>query len=243
MTIPPGSPKRQLRNLLLEPRFQLKFTGYVLGGALVVALLLGAFLVRSAQAVLHEAQAAVDARAQAAETSRALSSAALNNELLQRLTDPAFAAQLEKKAQEIDAAFEREKASIEAQRHELVRRQHLTWLALGACLAGFLVLAAAASIVASHRVAGPLYRLRLLVEQVEGGALVPPSNGLRDGDELQDLFEAGRRMVLTLRERQETDAKLLEAALAEAESARGLSEHARARLVELLERMRTRLAA
>jgi nitrogen fixation/metabolism regulation signal transduction histidine kinase len=38
----PGAPKRQLRNYLLDKRFQLKYTGMVVGVTLVVASILGA---------------------------------------------------------------------------------------------------------------------------------------------------------------------------------------------------------
>jgi methyl-accepting chemotaxis protein len=39
----PGAPKRQLRNYLLDSRFQLKYTGMVVGVTLVVATVLGHF--------------------------------------------------------------------------------------------------------------------------------------------------------------------------------------------------------
>jgi methyl-accepting chemotaxis protein len=43
---PTGPPKRHVRNYLLEPRFQLKYTGMVVGVTLVVASVLGFFAYR-----------------------------------------------------------------------------------------------------------------------------------------------------------------------------------------------------
>jgi methyl-accepting chemotaxis protein len=44
-----GAPKRQLRNYLLDKRFQLKYTGMVVGVTLVVASILGALAYRESQ--------------------------------------------------------------------------------------------------------------------------------------------------------------------------------------------------
>lgn len=92
-------PRRRLRNFLLEPRFQLKFTAYIVAVSLLMASLLGAFLWRNTQALLSETQQAVEARAQAAETSKELSRATLTNQLMLEMDDPAFAAQLEAEAE------------------------------------------------------------------------------------------------------------------------------------------------
>src|SRR3954470_27505 len=44
-----GAPKRQLRNYLLDTRFQLKYTGMVVGVTLVVASILGAIAYRESK--------------------------------------------------------------------------------------------------------------------------------------------------------------------------------------------------
>ncbi|MDY7228439.1 signal protein [Hyalangium rubrum] len=207
------SKKRKWRNFLLEPRFQLKFTGYLMAVSLVLAALLGTFLFRNTQALLNMAGEAVESRSHAAEASRELSNATLSNELLKRMGDPVFAAQLESTSKEIDARFEAERSAVVSQRAELVRRQRLTWLAFGGTLAGFMGLIALVSIALTHRVAGPLMRIRRMVNDVASGQLRPPPYGLREKDELKDIFDATRGMIHVLRKQQEDDLLVLSHAL------------------------------
>lgn len=211
--------QRKLRNFLLEPRFQLKFTGYIVVMSLVLTVLLGAFLVSSARSLLQEAEAAVEARSRAVEASRSLSEATLNNELLANIDDPAFKAQLDAKSRAIDREYEAERDAVGQQRAELVRRQRLTWWVLAGCLLSFIIVAALASIVATHRIVGPLFRVRRIVSEVEGGHLNPPMHALRESDELQDLFDSITRMVRNLRRRTEDDADAIAHAIAKAEAA------------------------
>lgn len=212
-----ASRKREWRNFLLEPRFQLKFTVYLVAASLVLAALLGAFLLRNTQALLTMAGEAVEARSHAAEASRELSNATLSNELLKRMGDPVFVAQLESTSKEIDARYEAERSAVVAQRTELVRRQRLTWLAFGGTLVGFLVLMALISIALTHRVAGPLMRIRRMVKDVSSGQLHVPPYGLREKDELKDIFDATRGMIHVLRKQQEDDMLVLSHSLERAQ--------------------------
>ena len=206
MSAAPQDPKkRKWRNFLLEPRFQLKFTVYVVAVSVVLATLLGVFLFRNTQALLNEASAAVEARSRAAEASRELSNATLSNELLNRMADPGFVARLQLASREIDARFEAEQAAVIGQRAELVRRQRIMWIVLVSSLVGLLMLMTLVSIVLTHRVAGPLMRIRRMVNEVAAGQLRPPPYGLREKDELKDIFDATRGMVHVLRKQQEDD--------------------------------------
>jgi hypothetical protein len=207
------SQKRRWRNFLLEPRFQLKFTVYLEAVSVVLAVLLGIFLFRNTQALLDEATAAVEARSHAAEASRELSNATLSNELLRRMGDPVFVSQLQTASREIDARFEAERAAVIAQRAELVRRQRLMWAVLGGSLLGMLGLVGMVSIVLTHRVAGPLMRIRRMVNDVAAGQLRPPAYGLREKDELKDIFDATRGMIHVLRKQQEDDMLVISHAL------------------------------
>lgn len=210
--------QRKLRNYLLDARFQLKFTLYILAISLALAVLLGGFLWRSARVLVHETEQAVEARSKAAETSRALSTALLNNELLSKLDDPSFSAQLKDKSRAIDAGFEAERSAIVKQRAELQRRQRLTWVVLGGCLFGFIVFTTLATIVATHKVAGPLLRIRRLVQSVAEGRLETPPYQLRDGDELKELFESTSQMVQALRDQQAKDLTQVRASIAAVEN-------------------------
>lgn len=73
-------------------------------------------------------------------------------------------------------------------------------------------------IVVTHRVVGPAYKLKLLLGDVAAGSL-NTRGGLRKGDELQDVGDAFKAMVVALRERREDELSQLERALAKAEEA------------------------
>ena len=244
MTTTADSPpvRRKLRNFLLDARFQLKFTLYAIALSLFVAILLGSFLYRSTQALVRETELAVEARSKAAESSRGLSTALLNNELLSNMDDPSFAEQLKKKSRDIDAGFEAERAAIVGQRAELQHQQRMAWLMLAGCLLGFILLSTVATIIATHKVAGPLLRIRRLVQSVAEGRLELPPYNLRDGDEVQDVFEATVHMIQALRDQQAKDLSQVRAAIAATESSGG-SPDALSALRALEARVETRVAA
>lgn len=73
-------------------------------------------------------------------------------------------------------------------------------------------------IVVTHRVVGPAYKLKLLLGDVANGSL-NTRGGLRKGDELQDVGEAFKEMVVALRQRREDELAQLERALTKAEKA------------------------
>ena len=240
MSSGPQDSKRKWRNFLLEPRFQLKFTVYLVAVSVVLAALLGVVLFRNTQALLDEASRAVEARSLAAETSRELSNALLANELVNRMGDPVFVSRLQSASREIDARYEAERAAVVTQRAELVRRQQLMWLVLGGSMVGLLALIAMVSIVLTHRVAGPLMRIRRMVNDVAAGQLRPPPYGLREKDELKDIFDATRGMIHVLRKQQEDDMLVLGHALERAKQ-QGLTGEWMEDLKALESRIRARL--
>ncbi|MBN1208093.1 MAG: signal protein [Myxococcaceae bacterium] len=233
-----GSKKRKWRNFLIEPQFQLKFAAYLVTVTVVLAGVLGGFLFRNTQALLDEASHSLEARSAAAEASRELSNITLANELIQKMGDPVFVAQLQSTSKKIDEGYEAERAAIVAQRTALVRRQRNMWLAFGGTLVGFLVLMTLVTIVLTHRVAGPLMRIRRMVKEVADGRFRPPPYGLREKDELKDIFDATRGMVHLLRKQQEDDVLVLEHALERAQA-----QGAQGEWLEDLRSLETRLKA
>lgn len=241
---PPAAPvsapaKRRLRNYLLDARFQLKFTGYILLTAIAISAVLGVFLWRNSRELMREAELAVEARSTAAETSKELSNATLANELMAKFDDPVFADQLKQKSAQIDAQYDAERNAIVQQRAELVKKQRLIWIILVGCLAAFVVFIALASIVTTHKIVGPLFRIKRLAGEVRDGRLVVPAYPLRQGDELQDVFEAMTAMVTSLRTRQLEDLRRVEALIDTArtsgqpalvESLQGLHREMKARI-------------
>jgi flagellar basal body-associated protein FliL len=230
--------KRRLRNYLLDARFQLKFTLYIVAIALVIASVLGSFLWTTSKRLLDEAEVAVQSRQQAAETSKELSNATLSNKLMEHLDDPAFEARLREESAAIDARYEAEKNAIMAQREQLVRQQRSVWMALVGCLVGFVLFIAAATIITTHRIVGPLYRIKRLVTEVSAGHLKVPQYPLRDGDELKDVFDAMTEMVQRLRDRQTEDAQAVSTMIERASRSKAAME-----LVPELQALETQLRA
>lgn len=235
-----ASKQRRLRNFLIDARFQLKFASYIVVLTTLVAGLLGIFLWRTTSALFQETEVAVEARSKAAETSRELGNATLNNEILQHMNDPAFEQQLRERSAAIDRAYEAEKAAIIQARADLVRRQQVTLIALVGGFLAFVVFIGLASIVTTHRIVGPLYRVKRMAQEIAEGKLLPPSHGLRPGDELKDVFEAFFAMVRALREREEDDLRRVEAALALAERT-GASNELLVELQTLKAKLRAKL--
>jgi methyl-accepting chemotaxis protein len=227
-----GRDQRRLKNFLLDAPFQLKFAAYFVVLTLVVAAVLGVFLVRTTDSLFSRMNDAVDARSKAAETNRELGTCSLNNELTKNMDDPGFASKLAEKSKAIDDAFEAEKAGVIAQRAELVKQQQLTVVILVGLLVGFIVMVAAGAIIITHRIVGPLFRIKRMAREVAAGVLRPPTYGLRPGDELQDVFEIFSGMVVFLREQAEADLKVLEQASANPAEAKRLREEFEKRLAK-----------
>ncbi len=208
-----GPPRRKIRNFILDARFQLKFTSYIVLLTVIVAALMGVFLWRTTDTLFRETEIAVEARSKAAEKSKELSNATLANEIIQHMEDPAFEAQLKEKAAAIDRAYEAEKNAIIAAREKLVQQQKVTLVALVGGFIAFIIFIALASIVTTHKIVGPLFRVKRMAQEVADGKLRVPTYGLRPGDELKDVFDAFASMVKALRDREEADLQRVQSAL------------------------------
>ena len=208
-----GAAQRKLKNFLLDARFQLKFASYIVGITLLVSGLLGVFIWRTTSILFRETAVAVEARSRAAETSKELGNATLSNEILQHMDDPEFEKQIRERSDSIDKAYEAEKTAIIEAQTQLMRRQQVTLVALIGGLVAFVFFVGFASIVATHKIVGPLFRMKRMAQEVGDGKLHPPTYGLRPGDELQDMFQAFSNMVKGLRVREEEGLKGLGKAL------------------------------
>jgi nitrogen fixation/metabolism regulation signal transduction histidine kinase len=227
---PTGRQQRRLKNFLLDARFQLKFAAYFVFMTLVIASVLGVFLVRTTDSLFSRMNDAVDARSKAAQTNRELGTCSLNNELAKNMDDPDFAAKLAEKSKAIDDAFERETQAVIAQRALLEKQQQLTVYILVGLLVGFIALVAFGAIVITHRIVGPLFRIKRMAREVGAGVLRPPTYGLRPTDELQDVFEIFSAMVTFLRGQAEADLEALERATQDPAEAQKLREEFEKRL-------------
>jgi nitrogen fixation/metabolism regulation signal transduction histidine kinase len=70
-----------------------------------------------------------------------------------------------------------------------------------------------AGIIVTHRVAGPIHKMKRLLGYVGDGHLMLTEK-LRKGDELQHFFDAFEKMVNNLRKRQQNEIDMLDRAIA-----------------------------
>jgi hypothetical protein len=181
----PGAKQRKLRNFLLDPRFQLKYTGMVVAVTVVVASVLGYVAL---QYSMGQTQA-------------------LNMQMMEL-----------KRAQgeEVDDRFIADMEVYARQEDERVRNSVIVGILVMTFALG------ATGVIVTHKLVGPAYRLRYLLSGV-GAGRIKVGFGLRKGDELQDVFEAFRAMVLALRDAHAGDIERLDAAIEKARAA-GVSE-------------------
>ena len=91
----------------------------------------------------------------------------------------------------------------------------------------------------THKVVGPIYKMKMLLRQVGEGKLNFQGR-LRKGDELQDFFEVFAAMVEKLKERQRREVEELEAAMAAARQS-GASDDAIAKIAGVRDEMKLAL--
>ncbi|MEM6954728.1 MAG: hypothetical protein AAF645_03540 [Myxococcota bacterium] len=192
-----GPPKRRLRNYLLDPRFQVKYTSMVVVVTVMIAAVLGYF---------------------AYDYSKGQTEAMSLSIAMEPGLNPEAADDLEGFAEAEDQKV------------------------LTAIVTGIIVLALAlgiTGIIVTHKVVGPAYQMRLLLNEVGKGKLKLVGR-LRKGDELQELFEAFADMIERLRETQAQEIAELEEAI---ELARkdGVSEEAIAHVIHVHDRMKAAL--
>ncbi len=208
--------QRHLRNYVLDTRFQLKYTAMIVSVALVTGLVAGALLTQSlakssaqsAHLVQLGGRLVAESKKVSDVTSMTIKNAYADSpELL-----AAFGADAEKEAAKI-AQREQELKAGDA---ELQASQARTKTLVAASFAVFLLTLTAMGIYITHRVVGPVFRMKHLLGEVAAGRLVF-DRGLREGDELQDLYAVFKDMVVAMRERQ----------LGEVQRVADLTSHAR----------------
>lgn len=225
--------QRKMRNFLLDSRFQLKFAVYFTIPTVIISGFLGYFIASTTGSLFGQMQQAVEARSKSAETSKELGTCTLNNDLTKGLDDPALMTKLEARSKEIDAAYEAEKLAIVQQQKDLVAQQQTTLRVVVGILALFVFAIGLLAIVITHRIVGPLFRIKRMGREVTSGMIRPPEYGLRPGDELKDVFDVFATMVKSLRDRTEADLKAVDAALS---GEAGALERHRAELLARLDK-------
>lgn len=209
---PPVKYKRSIRNYLLDAKFQLRWTGYLIAVALVISAILGVFLYRTSREVTQQSQKVI------AQGDALLSESKKNSDLVRmQIKDqyqdaPELAAQFDKDAKDLEKKLEEKHKALEQQAAATNAQQTtmITYLVAGLSL--LVILIGLLGIFITHKVVGPIYKMKLLLRQVGDGKLNFQGRP-RKGDEFQDFFEVFSACVDKLKARQAEEVKELEAAM------------------------------
>ena len=229
--------KRSFKNYLLDPRFQLKWTGMIIGVAFVISAIMGVFLYRTSSEVTAESQKVI------AQGQELIKESQKNSDLVKMQIEkdygdsPELKATYNTSAQELDAQLGTKQKALLAQQQATIHQQSTMLTSLVAGLALLVVLIGLLGIYFTHKVVGPIYKMKMLLRQVGEGKLNFYGK-LRKGDELQDFFEVFAQMVEKLKDRQRREVTDLESAM-DAAKASGASDDA----IEKIQRVRDEMKA
>ncbi len=228
-----GRRHRSARNYLLDPKFQLKYTGFLVLIALLLSVGLGAQLWVTSKAVIEQSQRAVAQGQMTVHRGKLVIDESKKVSAVVTMSiakDPGYADN-----PELAALFQEGAASRDSQLLEEVKRLESDALALEqqsaylsaqqrrtfyVLLIGLSLLVVAigfVGIIFTHKVAGPVHRMKALLRRVAAGRL-NFHEGLRRGDELQPFFDAFLTMVESLRKLETSDAERLAQAIANLET-------------------------
>ncbi len=206
--------KRSARNYLLDPKFQLKYTGLLVLVAVLLSGVLGARIwitseevIKQSQQTLKQGRETVKRGQKTVEESKKVSDVVSMNIAREYADNPElaklFKSDTEKRNAELSAEQDRltkDAESLAEQAKNLKAQQKKT---LNIIVGGLVLLVVAIGIIGivfTHKIAGPVFKMTRLLTKVGEGQL-KVSSGLRKGDELVDFFRAFTRMVDKLRER------------------------------------------
>jgi len=235
-----GRHRRQIRNYLLDRRFQLKYAGYFVAIALVLSGALGGILWTTAKQLLAQSQSNVEKGREVVAEGRKVSQVVEMNIVKDPdyNGDPELLQAFREGDQKYIAKLAAQQAALEGQARELERLYATSARVLLVALGLFVVLVALGGILVTHRVAGPVYKMKRLIGEVAEGRLREPGK-LRRHDELVEFYAAFDAMVRALRSQREEELAELERALADLGDQVTPAEVAR--LTALRDRLRTSL--
>ncbi|MCA9596480.1 MAG: HAMP domain-containing protein [Myxococcales bacterium] len=217
-----ASPRR-VRRYLLDPRFQLKWTSYLVVVVLAVMVGLGFLIARLASRASDTAQIAVT------QAEKAFKESKTNNILARGAVEMAgpenagLAAAMNESLAEVDKKQSKNLDEVKALQESIGKdRKSMQMLLIGAGVV-LLVILTLMGIVITHRIVGPVYKMKRLLRRVSTGRLAVDAR-LRKGDELEDLFETFLQMTYSLRAMQNAHIATLDATLHHAEESQAAPE-------------------
>jgi nitrogen fixation/metabolism regulation signal transduction histidine kinase len=212
-----GAPPIYKREVLINPRFQLKYAGTLVVIVGVVTLGLGILIARTAETANTYADLAANQAEKAVKESQSNSRLAQMNVALAAQDNPELLKVMEEEIKKADQQAAKDLERVHEQRSEisLQRKKMVDTLAI----AGVILLAVlfVIGIWVTQKVVGPVHKLKRLLRRVSTGRLTV-SERLRRGDELGDLFDTFLQMTWSLRAQQNGRLATLEDAMAKAEA-------------------------
>ncbi len=211
-------PKRLLRNYLLNPRFQLKYTALIVSTAVVLMIGLGIVIMRTANTAAAQATTASAQAERAMRESQTSSRIIRMNDLMNAADNPELVHTIEAQLAEGDRQAARNLDAVREGRTQIAYTRKVTVWTLIVTGLLLVLLLGATGIVVTHKVVGPVFKMKRLLRLVGTGKL-DIREKLRKGDELEDLFEVFVSMVDSLKNAQKAELAKLEKAIEAAESA------------------------
>ncbi len=217
---PSGRHQRRLKNYLLDRHFQLKYAGYLAGVALLIGTASGVLLWSVSEETIEQSQASVELGEEVLSESKKVSEVVAMNIVKDPVysDNPSLKAAFEADAKRQAEKLQQQQQGLEAQAQRLEQvRMRVLYI-----LIGVLVLLVAGlwltGIVVTHKVAGPVFKMKRLMRALERGDFEVPSP-LRKGDELKEFFDAFNDMVRSLRTRRQGEVEALADAINELRNA------------------------
>ncbi|HVY47252.1 MAG TPA: HAMP domain-containing protein [Minicystis sp.] len=215
-SITPPHAQRSFRHYLLNPRFQLKYTAYLVVVVLAVMIGLGVVIFRIAGASSGDAQFAAEQAEKALKESQTSAHVLQMQSIAAAGEDSGLSKMLEEELAKKDKEYEQNLAEVQRRKGEIVAAQQRLFYFLVGSAALLLLLLVVMGIFITHRIVGPVFKLKRLLRQVATGKLVIKER-LRKGDELGDLFETFLQMTLSLKVLQLDRIATIDAAIEAAE--------------------------
>ena len=207
---------RSKKSYLLDPRFQLKWTAYLVVVVVLVMTALGVVIARVAGRTSDTAHLAVSQAEKAFEESRTNSILAMRG-VQKESDDPTLAKVMEDSLAELEVQSAKNLADVRSRQDDIARDRRNLQLVLGGGGAALVILLFVMGVVITHRIVGPVHKMKRLLRRVSTGRLAIEER-LRRGDELEDLFDTFLQMTYSLRAMQAARLKTLDATLKRAEA-------------------------
>ena len=229
---PTGRHQRKLKNYLLDPHFQLKYTAYLVAITVALGGSLGLVVWQTSDQVVaqsyknvEQGQRVVGLGREVVGESRKVSEVVKMNIVKDPVyqDNPALLEAFTTDAKKQDQRLQEQEAQLVAQANSLKHEssslkafQSRMMLTLVGVMLLLVVGIFVAGIMVTHKVAGPIFKMKRMIKDVGEGRLRIPGK-LRKGDELVHFFDAFDVMVRSLRARQENEIAMLESAIAQLE--------------------------